>query len=60
MLPRFTIKITDNKLGKFIHVGVEEFEELRRKTISGKSLFYDTLDRFEEEVLGKTRSNPTK
>ncbi len=51
--PRYTLTLTDNKLGKYMAIGAEELKQFRDKGITGKSHIYALLERFEEEVARK-------
>lgn len=59
MIPKYTIRITNTGLGKYIEIGADDFSEFKKKTISGKSAIYALLDRAEEEI-GKASSNSPK
>jgi hypothetical protein len=52
--PKFTLTIEDTKLGKYMTIGVDSLDELRKKGISGKSHIYEFVERFKNEISSNT------
>lgn len=60
MAPRYTVTITDNKLGKLKTIGSENYDDFKKKSYNGNPYIYEALDSFREETSGKASGHSSK